>query len=83
MKIKFNLDGKLPVNKAIEIPSMIIAVRAIFMKITNIIHKFSKMNVYMNYRRKRNKKFLYFTCLFINYHCIIDSCQHLLLSDKI
>ena len=21
-----------------------------------------------------NKKFLYFTCLFINYHCIIDRC---------
>ena len=24
-----------------------------------------------------------FTCLFINYHCIIDSCKYLLLSDKI
>ena len=36
-------------NKMIEIPSMIIVVRAVFMKITNIIHKFSEMNVYMNY----------------------------------
>ena len=26
---------------------------------------------------------LYFTCLFANYHCSIDSCYYLLLSDKI
>ena len=30
MKIKFNLDEELPLNKTIEIPSMIIVVRAIF-----------------------------------------------------
>ena len=30
MKIKFNSDDKLPLNKTIEIPSMIIVVRAIF-----------------------------------------------------
>ena len=30
MKIKFNLDYELPLNKTIEIPSMIIVVRAIF-----------------------------------------------------
>ena len=30
-----------------------------------------------------NKKFQYFTCLFINYHSIIDSCYYILLSDKI
>ena len=30
MKIKFNLDGKLPLNKTIEIPSMIIVVQAVF-----------------------------------------------------
>ena len=29
MKIKFNLDYELPLNKTIEIPSMIIVVRAI------------------------------------------------------
>ena len=39
MKIKFNSENKLPLNKTIEIPSMIIAVRTVFMKITNIIHK--------------------------------------------
>ena len=30
-----------------------------------------------------NTKFIYRTCLFINYHCIIDSCQYLFSSDKI
>ena len=30
MKIKFHSDGKLPLNKTIEIPSMIIVVRAVF-----------------------------------------------------
>ena len=40
IKIKFNLDDELPLNKTIEIPSMAIVVRAAFMKITNIIHKF-------------------------------------------
>ena len=32
MKIKFNSDGMLPLNKAIEIPSMIIVVRDIFLE---------------------------------------------------
>ena len=30
MKIKFNLNGKLPSNKTTEIPSIIIVVRAVF-----------------------------------------------------
>ena len=30
MKIKFNSDDELPINKTIEIPSMIIVVWAIF-----------------------------------------------------
>ena len=41
MKIKFNSDDELPLNKTIEIPGMTIVVRAFFMKITNIIHRFS------------------------------------------
>ena len=41
MKIKFNSDGELPLNKTIEIPGMTIVVRAFFMKIKNIIHRFS------------------------------------------
>ena len=30
MKIKFNSDDELPLNKTIEIPSMMIVVRAVF-----------------------------------------------------
>ena len=41
MKTKFNLDDELPLYKTIEIPAMVIVVSAIFVKITNIIHKFS------------------------------------------
>ena len=32
MKIKFNSDNELPLDKTIEIPSMIIVVRAIFLE---------------------------------------------------
>ena len=39
MKIQFKSDDKLPLNKMIEVPSMIIIVRAIFMEITNTIQK--------------------------------------------
>ena len=41
MKIKFDSGDKLPVNKTIEIPTITTVVRAIFLKITNIIHNFS------------------------------------------
>ena len=37
MKVKFNSGNELPLNKTIEILSMIIVVNAIFMKIANII----------------------------------------------
>ena len=46
MKIKFNSDDHLPLNKTKEIPSMTIVVGAIFLE--NIIHIFSSMNVYIN-----------------------------------
>ena len=49
MKIKPNSDDDLPLSKKIEIPTMTIVVRAVFMKITNFIHKFSYMNIYINY----------------------------------
>ena len=32
MKIKFNLDDELPLNKVIEIPTITIVFRAIFLK---------------------------------------------------
>ena len=41
MKIKFDSDNDLPLNKSIEIYNVEIVVRAIFLKITSIIHTFS------------------------------------------
>ena len=38
MKVKFNFDHELPLIKTIKIPIMIIVFRAIFKKMTNIIH---------------------------------------------
>ena len=32
MKIKFDLDNKVPLNKTIKIPVMVIVVRAVFHK---------------------------------------------------
>ena len=40
MKIKFNSDEELPLNKTIEIFCMKIVVRAIFIKAASIIHVF-------------------------------------------
>ena len=37
MKIKFNSEDELPLNKTVETPTTAIAVRAIFMEITNIM----------------------------------------------
>ena len=48
MKIKFNWDDKLPLNKIIEICIMAIFVRAIFQE-NNFYEKFSKMNVSIYY----------------------------------
>ena len=50
MKIKFNYDDELPLNKMIEICSMAIVSRLLFMKITNIIHKFFQTNVCVKYK---------------------------------
>ena len=41
MKIKFNSDEELPLNKTIEIPTTKVVVRAFFSKIINIIKKVS------------------------------------------
>ena len=41
MKIKFNSDDHLPLKKLIETHNATIVVRAVFMKIKNIICKFS------------------------------------------
>ena len=67
MKIKFNLVDELPLNKTIEIHYVIIVVRAVFNENNKYYPQVFLINVCINYRLERNKKFLYFTC-------IIDSC---------
>ena len=53
MKIKFNWDEKLPLNKTIEVSSVIIVVKTVFlMKVININYKFFLINVCINYRRE-------------------------------
>ena len=49
MKIKFNSDDKLPLNKRIEIPSMTIVVRAVFHKNKKYYPQGFLVNVYINY----------------------------------
>ena len=57
MKIKFNSDGELPLNKTIEIPSMIIIVRVVFNENNkSSSHKISWMNVFINYRCKHGHR---------------------------
>ena len=41
IKIKLDSENKLPLNKTMENPTITKAARVIFLKITNIIHKFS------------------------------------------
>ena len=55
MKIKFDSDNDLPLNKSIEIYNVEIVVRAIFLKITSIIHTFSYMNVCKIMKWKKQK----------------------------
>ena len=50
MKIKFNSADNLLQKKPIDLYNMVIVVRSIFMKTTNIIRKFSQMNVCINYK---------------------------------
>ena len=51
MKIKFDSDDNFPLNKVIEILKVTIVVRAVFVKLINIIHKFLQMNAYIKYKK--------------------------------
>ena len=53
MKIKFNSDDELPLNIAVEIASMTIIVRAIFLE-NNKYHPQVFLDEFINYRQ-RNK----------------------------
>ena len=41
IKIKFDSDDDLPLNKIIEVPITTIVVSGVFLKIINITHRFS------------------------------------------
>ena len=48
MKIKINLDNELPLNETIEIPSMIIALRAAFYENSKYYPQLFFENVFIN-----------------------------------
>ena len=45
IKIKFNSDSDLPLNKTLKLYNMVIVVRSVFMKATDVTRKFSCKNV--------------------------------------
>ena len=48
MKIKFNSDDDLPLNKPLKFHLMTITIRSILKKMVKIIHRFIQMILYMN-----------------------------------
>ena len=46
IKIKFTSDNELPLNKTLEISSIIIVVRAVFMKIASVILSLYKNSMF-------------------------------------
>ena len=50
MKIKFNSDNNLPLNKTLKIHNMTIVLDLFLKKMVNIINKFFSMNIFMSYK---------------------------------
>ena len=76
MKIKFNMDDELPLNKTVEILSMVIFVTAIFYEnrkyysqvfLDEYLYKLHRRTQKARSYHEKTMKLLYFTC-------IIDSC---------
>ena len=90
MKITFNSDDELPLNKTIEFPRTITVVKVVFHENNKyypqiVLDKcLYKLQVRMRTRKlsgttklscmAKKKMFLCFTCLFINCNYIIDTC---------
>ena len=54
MNIKGNSDDKLSLNKTVEIPTITIVVRTVFLENNiNIIHTFYPMNACTKYKNKK------------------------------
>ena len=73
MKSKFNSDDELPLNKTIEILSTIIVDRAVFHENNKYYLQVFLDECLYKLSTQMKQKSLYFTCLFIDYHSIIDS----------
>ena len=66
MKIKFNSDDKLPLNKTIQIPNMIIVVRATFHEINKYYPQvFLDECLYKLQTRKKETKSFYILLAFL------------------
>ena len=46
MKINFNSDDSLPLNKMLKLCNMVIVVRSVFMRVTNTIHSQKIMTIF-------------------------------------
>ena len=55
MKIRFGLNDDLPLGKISSIPSVIVFVKSVFKKATDIIYRFIYMNVGMNFSADHKK----------------------------
>ena len=50
IKIKFNSDDNLPLNKILTLHNLTVVVRSVFKKTASIIHIFFQKNVFMSYK---------------------------------
>ena len=48
MKINFNSDDSLPLNKMLKLCNMVIVVRSVFMRVTNTIHSQKIMTIFLD-----------------------------------
>ena len=78
MKIKFNSNDDLPLNKTPELRYMIIVVWAVFHKTTNITLRFSLMNVCINC-----KYFILIEMMFLKELMLIRQKSAIFVSDNL
>ena len=56
MKIKFNSDDDLPLNKPLKFHAMTIIIKSVFKKVVNFNCKFFQMTLFMNYKNAAIQK---------------------------
>ena len=60
MKIKFDTDDDLPLNKLLKFPTMTIVLDLFLNKMINFIHKLIQMSVCINYKNAAVRNNCYF-----------------------